>query len=299
MKPIPPKYLILSGGGVKVVSIVGAIKALDAKGLLTNLKEVSGVSAGGWLAFMISAGLSIQTIESLVLGFEFGHIRNLNPEALMSFPETLGLDDGINLMKFLESIFRIAIKISPTVTFAEFDSLNLSKIKFRCWATDLKECTTCEFSLETTPHVRIIEALRSSMALPLYFTPMKHPITGNMLSDGGIQGSLPIHALTDAQRDKCIAIGFAHGVEKKNPSDIMSFMAAIFSCLIHSRHETILTKWDSSIIKIPIYNTASWDFEISREQRLALVKNGYDAGLAWISNKYASARKILRRHSLQ
>ena len=299
MNPIPPKYLILSGGGVKVVSIVGAIKALEEKGLLIQLKEVSGVSAGAWLAFMVSAGLSIQTLESLVLGFEFSHIRNLNPEALMSFPETLGLDDGTNLMKFLESIFRVAIKISPTVTFAEFNALNLSKIKFRCWATDLKEYTTCEFSLEETPNVRIIEALRASMALPLYFTPVKHPNSGNLLSDGGIQGSLPIHALTDAERENCIGIGFSQESEKKNPSDLMSFMSSLFSCLIHSRHESMLTKWYSSIIKIPIYNTASWDFEISREQRAKLVTNGYNAGLQWISNKYAGARKILRRHSVQ
>ena len=299
MNPIPPKYLILSGGGVKVVSIVGAIKALEEKGLLIQLKEVSGVSAGAWLAFMVSAGLSIQTLESLVLGFEFSHIRNLNPEALMSFPETLGLDDGTNLMKFLESIFRVAIKISPTVTFAEFNALNLSKIKFRCWATDLKEYTTCEFSLEETPNVRIIEALRASMALPLYFTPVKHPNSGNLLSDGGIQGSLPIHALTDAERENCIGIGFSQESEKKNPSDLMSFMSSLFSCLIHSRHESMLTKWYSSIIKIPIYNTASWDFEISREQRAELVTNGYNAGLQWISNKYAGARKILRRHSVQ
>jgi NTE family protein len=299
MNPIPPKYLILSGGGVKVISIVGAIKALEVKGLLKNVKEVSGVSAGAWLAFMISAGLSVQTLESLVLGFEFGHIRNLNAEALMSFPETLGLDDGANLMKFLESIFRVAIKISPTVTFSEFNALNLSKIKFRCWATDLKEHITCEFSLEETPNVRIIDALRASMALPLYFTPIIHPITGNLLSDGGIQGSLPIHALSDVERDNCIGIGFSQGAEQKNPSDIMSFMSSLFSCLIHSRHETILTKWDSNIIKIPIYNTTSWDFEIGREQRAELVKNGYEAGLHWVSNKYAGVRKILRRHSVQ
>ena len=299
MNSIPPKYLILSGGGVKVVSIIGAIKALSHKGLLTQLKEISGVSAGAWLAFMVSAGLSIQTLEALVLGFEFGNIRNLNPEALMSFPETLGIDDGTNLMKFLESIFRVAIKISPTVTFAEFNALNLSKIKFRCWATDLKECNTCEFSLEETPNVKIIDALRASMALPLYFTPVIHPITGNLLSDGGIQGSLPIHALSDLERNNCIGIGFSQKSEKKNPSDLMNFMLSLFSCLIHSRHEDILTKWYSNIINIPIYNTASWDFEISREQRAELVKNGYKAGLDWISKKYSGSRKILRRHSVQ
>jgi NTE family protein len=297
MKKIPPHYLVLSGGGVKVVSIVGAIKALDDKGLLKNLKEVSGVSAGAWLGFMMSSGLSIQVIEELVLYFEFSHIRNITPEALISFPETLGLDNGTNLEKFLESIFRIVIKISPSITFAEFNELHLSSIKFRCWATDLKEQTSYEFSFKKTPDVKIIDALRASMAIPLYFTPIEHPITKNMLSDGGIQGSLPLYLLTEDECRNCIGIGFLDNNEKKNPTDLMSFMSSVFSCLIHSRHEDVLNKWKSKIIYINVNNTESWDFEISREQRKALIKSGYTAGIEWISD--AGPRIKIRRHSFQ
>jgi NTE family protein len=297
MRKIPPHYLVLSGGGVKVVSIVGAIKALDDKGLLKNLKEVSGVSAGAWLGFMMSSGLSIQVIEELILYFEFSHIRNITPEALISFPETLGLDNGTNLEKFLESIFRIVIKISPSITFAEFNALNLSSINFRCWATDLKEQTSCEFSFKTTPNVRIIDALRASMAIPLYFTPIEHPITKNMLSDGGIQGGLPLYLLTEDECRDCIGIGFLDNNERKNPTDLMSFMASVFSCLIHSRHEDVLNKWKSKIIYINANNTESWDFEISREQRKALIKAGYTAGIEWISD--AGPRIKIRRHSFQ
>lgn len=43
---IPPRHIVISGGGIKVVSIVGALKKLDEAGLLKNVKEVSGVSAG-------------------------------------------------------------------------------------------------------------------------------------------------------------------------------------------------------------------------------------------------------------
>jgi len=297
MKKIPPHYLVLSGGGVKVVSIVGAIKALHDSGLLKNLKEVSGVSAGAWLGFMMSAGLSIQVIEELVLYFEFSHIRNITPEALISFPETLGLDNGANLEKFLESIFRIVIKISPSITFAEFDALNLSPIKFRCWATDLKEQTSCEFSFKTTPDIKIIDALRASMAIPLYFTPIEHPITKNMLSDGGIQGGLPLYLLTEDECSNCIGIGFLNNNEKNNPTDLMSFMSSVFSCLIHSRHEDVLNKWKSKIISIDVKNTASWDFEISREQRNKLIQTGYRSGIDWISS--AGPVSITRRHSFQ
>jgi NTE family protein len=301
---IPPRYLVLSGGGIKVISIVGALKALEEKGLLKNVKEVSGVSAGAWLAFMFSAGLSMSVLESLVSELDFGVIRNLKPENIIGFPETFGLDDGSSLVKFLESFFRVVLRIDPFITFSEFNNLKLSEINFRCWATDLKEYTTCEFSLEKTPNVKILDALRASMALPLYFTPVPHPITGNMLSDGGIQGNLPLHLLSESQHGSCIGIGFSRvsdvscNNEKTNPEDIMNFMSSIFSCLIHSRHENLLKKLEAQIIKIPILKTASWDFEISRDQRIALIKSGYDAGSKWFSKKPTRPR-ITRRHSVQ
>ena len=301
---IPPRYVVLSGGGIKVISIVGALKALEEKGLLKNVKDVSGVSAGAWLAFMVSAGLPISVMEELVSALDFGVIRNLKPENIIGFPETFGLDDGSSLEKFLESLFRVVLKIDPLVTFSEFNNLKLSEINFRCWATDLKEHTTCEFSLEKTPNVKILDALRASMALPLYFTPVLHPITGNMLSDGGIQGNLPLHLLSENQHGSCIGIGFSRLSDfasdnvKTNPIDIMNFMSSIFSCLIHSRHENLLKKLEGQIIKIPIFKTASWDFEISRNERIVLIKSGYTAGLKWIAKKPGKPR-ITRRHSLQ
>ena len=141
------------------------------------------------------------------------------------------------------------------------------------------------------------------MALPLYFTPVLHPITGNLLSDGGIQGNLPLHLLSEKEHSSCIGIGFsrvsdnASNYEKTNPVDIMNFMASIFSCLIHSRHENLLKKLEDQILTIPVFKTASWDFEISRDERIVLIKTGYDAGLKWISKKL-SKPKITRRHSV-
>jgi len=299
MSLIPPKYLVLSGGGVKVVAMVGAIKGLHEAGYMKHVKEASGVSAGAWLAFMIAAGLHISVIEKLILEFEFSHIRNLNPEALLSFPETFGLDDGQNLVKFLESIFRIAIKINPSITFSEFDKLQLSEIEFRCWATDLKEQATCEFSLKETPNVKIIDALRASMSLPLYFTALEHPVTKNLLSDGGIQGNLPLYLLTDDQLNNCIGIAFSYSSKKSNPSDLMQFMSSIFACLIHSRHEEISEKWKHKVIKIPIRNIESWEFEISREQRRDLIEVGLKTAREWLSRGWFGSRKILRRHSFQ
>ncbi len=295
---IPPRHLVISGGGIKVISIVGALRTLEEKGMLKNVKVVSGVSAGAWLAFMIAAGLTMKFIEKLVVDLEFGVVRNLSPDAIVGFPETFGLDDGSNLKKFLESIMRIVIKIDPAVTFLELSK----KIHFKCWATDLNTRTIREFSLEKTPNIRVIDALHASMAIPLYFTPVPDPETGHLLSDGGIQGSLPIHHLSESECDECLAIGFSRDkpfpLEGEIPDDLMSFMGSIFDCLIHSRNESVIRKWSHKIMRIPVDTIQSWNFEISREERLSLVEQGRNSMNKWLKVKSCGGRVIKRRLSI-
>lgn len=295
---IPPRHLVLSGGGIKVISIVGALKVLEEKGLLKYVKVVSGVSAGAWLAFMLASGLTMKVIEKMVVDLEFGIVRNLSPDAIVGFPETFGLDDGSNLKKFLESIMRVVMKIDPAITFSGLSK----KIRFKCWATDLNTRSIREFSVEKTPNVRIIEALHASMAIPLYFTPVVDPETGHLLSDGGIQGSLPIHHLTEDECGECLAIGFCKEKpfpeEGEVPTDLMSFMGSIFSCLTHSRNESVIRKWEHKIMRIPVDGIQSWNFEISRDERIRLVQQGKDSMNIWLNVKSCGGRSIKRRLSI-
>jgi predicted acylesterase/phospholipase RssA len=294
---IPPRKLVLSGGGIKVVSMVGSLKLLEERGLLKKINEVSGVSAGAWLAFMISCGLPMKKIEKLVLDLDFGVIRNLSPDAILGFPETFGLDDGMSLRNFLETIMKIALHIEPKSTFLDLKG----DIQFRCWATDLNTSSIREFSLEKTPTVRIVDALYASMAIPFYFIPAKDTITGHMLSDGGIQGSLPLHHLTDEECSECLAIGFCKNgpLSEEAPQDLMGFANSIFSSILHIHNETVIRKWSHKIIRIPVDEFPSWNFEASREDRQMLIKRGLEATVDWLQAKGRGSRKILRRHSFQ
>jgi hypothetical protein len=296
---IPPRHLVLSGGGIKVISIVGALKILEGKGFMKQVKMVSGVSAGAWLAFMIAAGLTMKVIEKLVLDLEFGVIRNLSTDAILGFPETFGLDDGVNLRKFLESIMRVALKMDSS---AKFSNLSKKKIQFKCWATDLNTHTIREFSIEKTPNVKIIDALHASMAIPLYFTPVVDPETGHLLSDGGIQGSLPIHHLSDLECEECLAIGFRRSKvipeDGEEPTDLMGFMGSIFSSLTHFRNKSVVSKWAHKIMRIPVDEVSSWNFEVSREERGDLVKKGSSAMLEWLESRACGSRILLRRMSI-
>jgi len=293
-----PKHLILSGGGIKVVSLVGALNELQESGSLKKVKEVCGVSAGAFLAFMMATGCPLKTIESLILELNFSVIRNMSPEAFLGFPETFGIDDGTHLVKFLESMIKVALKLDPAITFEELQ--RVGKYTFRCWATDLNTRAAREFSAAKTPTVKIVDALRASMSLPLYFTPVPDPITGHLLSDGGIQGNLPLHHLTDDECQESLSLGFCSvkHVTNEAPRDLMGFMNSVLTCLTHAHNDVMLLKWAHTIMRIPVDDYPSWNFEASREDRQILLTTGEDAARKWLKSIALQSRKILRRHSL-
>ena len=299
---IPPRRIVLSGGGIKVVSLVGALKVIEQKGFLKKVNEVCGVSAGAFLGFLMATGIPLKQIETLVLDLDFSIIRNLKPEGFLEFPERFGIDDGTQFVKFLESIFRVILKVDPHLTFSDFVNLRRTgQLNFRCWATDLNTYSIREFSFKETPSVRIIDALRASMALPLYFTPSIDPLNGHMLTDGGIQGNLPLHHLTNDECEDAFSLGFSSATVKSvngvPPHDLMDFMNSIFSCLIHSRNEEQLKKWSHRILKISVDEYPSWNFEASREDRMMLLSKGSESALQWCNHTRCS-RRLERRHSL-
>jgi len=296
---IPPRHIVLSGGGVKVFSFVGALKVVDSMGFLRNVREYCGVSAGAWLAFMLSAGISLKVLENMILDMDFGIVRNMTTESLIEFPETFGLDNGNNLIRLLESITRVVLKLDPHITFEEFNKV--SKCKFRCWATDLNVQSMREFSFEMTPTVKIIDALRASMSIPLYFTPVIDSVNGHMLTDGGIQGNLPLHRLTEDECENSLALGFSRGasVEESCPQDLVGFMNSILCTLVHSRNADMMNKWGHKILKVPVDEYPSWNFEASRDDRQMLLNKGVHAAEKWMKYKGSGYRKIFRRHSVQ
>jgi predicted acylesterase/phospholipase RssA len=289
---------MLSGGGIKAVAILGSMKVLHEKGLDKAVKEYCGVSAGAWMSLMLAYKVPLEILERLIMELDFGFVRNVNTDAILGFPETFGFDDGSKFMKLLDILLRTIIKVDPNITFGEMKT----DILFRCWATDLTTRKPREFSKKATPTVRIMDALRATTAIPIYFIPHTDPITGNMLSDGCIHGNLPLQNLTDAECAETLAIGFSLGAEDmtfvpKTPEDIMQFMNAVLNCFIHSRNKEVMDRWSHIILRIPTDNYPSWNFEASREDRLMLLNIGIKATKEWLLNPYASARSIVRRNS--
>jgi predicted acylesterase/phospholipase RssA len=305
---ILPRRLVLSGGGIRVTAIVGALKVLYARKLLGKVKEACGISAGAWLAFMLACECPIKVLCELILELDFGKILNVTPDAFLEFPDVFGLDDGINFVKFLESMFRVVLKIDPHLTFADMAALRVSRpsiLRFRCWAVDIQLPNTIrEFSEMTTPTVKIIDAIRASSSIPFFFTPLPDPITGNLLVDGGLISNLAFQHLTPDECNDSLGIGFNYPntntpcVNPSKPSNLLEFMDALLKCVRKTKAKDSENLWAHKICRIPIQDYPAWNFQASAEDKLMLLNQGIQSMTEWLASDTNKSRKCLRRHSL-
>lgn len=275
LKDIPPLRIVLSGGGIRGVAYVGSFLELEKHGYLTNIKEILGVSCGAMFGFAHILGYSPKEMFTLASSLDFSLLQNIDPDVALNYFETYGIDDGINLDKFLESLVKNK-GFSKSITFQEL--YDKTKKMLRCFAVELNSSSFIEFSYKTTPHTSILFALRASMCIPGYFTPL---IKDNkMYVDGGILNNYPVDLLTREEQDRTIGITFNEcNIEKENIDSLEEYLYQIISCsyAIHTK------KSIKNEIVIPCGNFPLWKFDASQEERIYLIECGRKAVEDYIS----------------
>lgn len=281
---------------MRAVAHIGALQVLESRGLLSQVKEYVGVSAGAFLSFCLCIGYTLKEVQQIVLSFDFQLIRNITPETMMEFPTSFGIDNGEKLLKLLHSVMRIK-NVSQEVTFAELPK------SFRCFATDLYECKPREFCREKTPGAKVTSALLASMCLPAYFVPIEDAETGHLLIDGGVLHNYPMGFLSQDEINQSLGLAFTYDhTNVDSIPDIGSFFYQIFACYYMPRSRQAQQKYKERTILIPCGHVPAWDFEASVEDRKSLIAIGEKAALEYLEkaklNQFDSKPKLTRRYSV-
>jgi len=271
---IPPKRLLFSGGGMRVISYLGVLQVLEEQSLLKHVREYCGVSAGAFVALMLALNYSLKTIKRFCFEYDFSNVRNLEPETMMEFTETFGLDSGSRLQTLIEKILKNK-NLSPKTTFKSLPSLRL-------WASDLQNSCLIEFSSIKTPDIEISFALRASMAFPIYFIPLKHPITGHLLADGGIYDNYPILCLTPQEQESTLGIVFEWAKLPLEIPDISRYISLLFTGYYMPSYQALIKQHRNRTIMIPCGEFPTLHFEATNEEKEDLVLCGRKATLKFL-----------------
>lgn len=198
----PFKNLVFEGGGVKGIAYVGALTILEEKGILPQIRRVGGTSAGAINAVLLGVGYTHDEMLQILLDLNFksfldddwGIIRDTN-RLLTEY----GWYKGDFFHEWIGSL--IARKVGNAhATFNELHGrAGCREMYFM--GTNLSTRFSEVFSFEHTPRMRIADAVRISMSIPLFFASVQSP-RGDRYVDGGVLDNYPVKLF---DREKYIA----------------------------------------------------------------------------------------------
>ena len=286
---IPPRRLAFCGGGVRCVAHVGVLKALKAKGLLTCVKEVTGISAGAFFALLYVLEYTVEQMERLAIEMDFSTLGTIDPEDILLFPLTFGLNSGEGIERLIASILKQK-GFSPDVTFGE---LAEGTISFRCYATELQTTRIKEMSARATPGMKVVTAVRASMSFPLMFSPVKDGDT--LLVDGGLLHNLPLVFLTEQEIQETLCVFFA--VKPRDTAEpveqVLDFVKYMYEAAIDMRNRPYLKKYKDRLIIVNTDDFNGLNFSEGRDKRAQLI----DAAYKTTEQFFMYSRAPLRRFS--
>ncbi|HUS01796.1 MAG TPA: patatin-like phospholipase family protein [Chitinophagaceae bacterium] len=209
------KNLVLEGGGIRGFAYPGALQVLEQKGIIKNIENIAGCSAGANTAMMLALNYSSDEIVTVLDKLKlkqfkdgkgiFGIVSRMKKE--------YGVFKGDKFEKWLGQLIKDKTGI-PDLTFLQLHKLHSENNNFKdlyCIGTNITQQRIQIFSWEHTPEMQIKTAVHISSCLPIYFKPVaidsawrkvsikKNNYPFDLYIDGGMVANYPINIF-----DTCI-----------------------------------------------------------------------------------------------
>lgn len=215
----PKIGVTLSGGGAKGLAHIGILKAIDSAGL--EVDYVTGTSMGAIIGGLYAAGYSADSIEKIARSTDWDMLLS-NSASLRS----LSMNEKDEYSKYAVELpwenkgFRLPSGVIESeelwLTFSQY-FFPVSRIKdftkfprsFKCIGTDI---ATGEAVILDSGE--IISAVRSSMAIPSFFTAVNYQ--GRKLVDGGVVRNFPVSDAKKMGADFVIGSNVSSGLLPKD-----------------------------------------------------------------------------------
>lgn len=186
--------IAFSGGGVRGISHLGVLKALNNNNIYPS--QVSGTSAGAIVGAMYCSGYDPEEIMDIIV--KTNYFKFMRP--------------AISWTGFLkmESVFELYEKYLPINDFSAL------KIPLIVATTDIKRGKVVYFS-----EGNLIKPIMASSCIPGMFDPIE--IEGNFLIDGGVLNNLPVEP-HEGVCDVVIGVNCNHLPEEHNIKNIKNLI---------------------------------------------------------------------------
>lgn len=281
----PFTNLCIEGGGARGVALGGTIRALDEYGILSQLKQFVGSSAGAIGCTMIAAGYGAHEVHELNMNTDFnlfmddswGVVRDSN-----RFISRYGMCPGDFFQTWIEDLLLKKIGIA-SVTFQQL--FNVTGNDLRITSVCVSDDKLVIFTHKSHPYMQVSLAVRASMSIPGVFCPVE--IDGKLYVDGGLSDNYPLDTFDDEFVDDHRTLGLKlMGDEETRGSrihvkplptnNVVEYYGAIISHMCNSIERLKVNKkyWPRTI-QVPTGTIGTTEFTMSQSRKLAAVDVAY------------------------
>lgn len=226
--------LVLSGGGLKGLAHVGALRALEESGLRPS--AIVGTSIGALVGACVAGGRAVSEVEA--------QARELTR------PDIVGLNRWAFLLNGIRqpSVFRaepFQEYIARTLPVQSFHELG---VPLEVNAVDLETGEEEWFGPSGRMDVSLSTAVYASGALPLFYPPAE--IGGRYFVDGGVMDSLPLRRAEAYSPDRIVAVDAGAGRVRDSLDTLSQGMVAVhhrvYDIMNFARKQDQLDHWTGS-----------------------------------------------------
>ncbi len=278
--------LCLSGGGIKGIAHVGAIKALEEEKVKFNY--VSGTSSGSIIATLYACGFTTDEMYEIFTKYAKS-IRYIDFENIKRFFKNIFTGKGIRI-DGLNSGTKIKKIVNEVCMQKGISNIKQIKMPILIPAVDIYTDELCVFSNNINKNIKskiryindidIGTAVQASCSYPGIFSPCQ--FNNKLFVDGGITENLPWKETKKAGANKVLSIVFEDKEPKKCCNNIFEIINKSFSLLCK---ELANYEWDGTDYLLKIETNRVGLLEKSKMQEL------YEEG-------YIQTKKMLENNIL-
>jgi NTE family protein len=307
------RNLVFEGAGIRGIAYSGVIKELEKQGTLKHVQRVGGTSSGAITALLLSLGYTADEITNIVNSTpykKFNDGRFFFIGGINRLQKYYGWYRGRQFENWLSKLIRTKTG-NENISFEQLGEKGFKELYVT--GTCLNKQSLVIFSRENYPGMKVKDAVRISISIPLYFEAVyiddkgnvvNHPKskTGlNVMVDGGFTANFPIKIFDstkyfDPRTPNRFApnpqtIGFridrqeqiendraGKGLAQVEINSINEYFGAFYNIVIENLNRQALTTEDwQRTVSISDGNVAPRVRKLSKEEVGVLVSNGEQA----------------------
>lgn len=270
--------IVLGGGGIKGFFQLGALSYAVEGGLLSleNVKVFAGTSIGSVIALLLSIGYTpFELFYALYSREDFVPKGSVLP--LKEIPSSWGLISMKRALNIVSDLLEEKLG-SSKLSFRKLFTLTGKKLYIM--AVNISTMSLETFSSETTPHLKVIDAVSLSSNIPMVCCRMQYH--GNMYIDGGLLDNFPLQCANECSRVLAISTGVHNATD-----DIDNFFEYAYRIAFLPVNDATNKKIREASTKYHIlsYNVDAQIIKLkpSPEEKMSLFSLGFDEAKEFFS----------------